>query len=219
MDTIRIMIVDDHSIVREGLKRLLEIDPGVKVITESAGGMECLESLEEIHPDVVFMDVKMPGISGIEITRLIKERHPQVKVIMLSIHDDEHFVTESIRAGANGYILKNAVKDQLIRAIHNVMEGKAFLDPSVTTTVLDRIRNGKDISSKESKHTLTKRELEVLELLVSGLKGNQISNDLNISEHTVRSHIKNIYRKLKVSSKSQAVVKAIQLGIVDRVTR
>jgi DNA-binding NarL/FixJ family response regulator len=128
------MIVDDHLVVREGLKQLLEIDTDIKVIGEASNGLECLGLLERVSPDIIFMDVKMPGISGIETTRLICQRYPNMKIVMLTIYGDGQYVTEALHAGAKGYILKKVKREELINVIHHVMENGAFLDPAVTTT-------------------------------------------------------------------------------------
>ncbi len=214
MSKIKVMIVDDHLIVREGLRRLLQLDEHIEVVSEASNGIECLNLVDASSPDIVFMDVKMPGISGIDTTRLIREKHPNVKVIMLTIHDDEELVTNAIRAGANGYVLKNALRHELVRAIHHVMKGQAFLDPSVTSPILDQIKQKKSCLHIDKEISLTRRELEVLQAIVSGLTDRQTAEVLHLSEHTVRSHTKSIYRKLGVSSRSQAAVQALRQGII-----
>lgn len=214
MSKIKVMIVDDHPVVREGLKQLLEISD-IEVVAVARSGFECLNLLGNTDPDIVFMDVRMPGISGIETTRLLCERHPNVKVIMLTIYPDDQYVKEAILAGAKGYVLKKVTREDLVRLIHHVMEDGAFLDPAVTGAVLSEIKKESVDIEPPEKAALTQRELEVLSQLVSGLKDRDIAEALTISEHTVKTHIKSIYRKLKVSTRAQAVVKAGQQGIIE----
>ena len=186
----------------------------MEVVAEASNGLECLNLVDDYGPDIVFMDVKMPGISGIHTTRLIRQKHADIKVIMLTIYDDDELVTDAIRAGASGYVMKNALLGDLMAAIHHVMKGQAFLDPAVTSTVLDQIKKEKSSGRTDDQTPLTRRELEVLQAIVLGLTDREIAKLLHISEHTVRSHIKRIYRKLSVSSRSQAAVQAIHQGIV-----
>ena len=211
---IKVMIVDDHLVVREGLKQLLEIDNDMKVIAEASTGLKCLELLEKVSPDLILMDVRMPGISGIETTRLISQKYPNVKVIMLTIYEDDQSVTEALQAGAKGYILKKVDREELIQVIRHVMEDRAFLDPTVAATVLNHFKRNEMPIKGEKKAQLTQRELEVLKWMAAGYTDHKIAESLYISEHTVRSHIKTLYRKMGVSSKSQAVVKAMHDKII-----
>lgn len=210
MSKIRVMIVDDHPVVREGLQQLMELDGAVEVVGKADSGLACLEMVDELSPDIVFMDIKMPGVSGLEATRLLCARHPHIKVIVLTIYDDEQYVAEAIQAGARGYVLKDVTSDELIDIIHRVHQEKAFLDPGITDKVLDSIKGG-----PTEKAGLTRRELEVLQGMIDGLTDRSIAETLCISGHTVRTHTKNIYRKLDVSSKPQAVARALQQGIIS----
>ena len=214
MKKIKVMIVDDHLVVREGLKQLLGIEDNIEVIAEAGSGLECLNLINKLNPDIIFMDIRMPGISGIETTRLICEKYPEIKVIMLTIYENEQYITESIQAGAKGYVLKNVKRDELTNIIQHVMRDQAFLDPSITARIFDHVRKDENVYESKTRTLLTLRELEVLRCLVSGHTDSIIAESLYISEHTVRSHIKNIYRKLKVSSRSQAVSKALQNRII-----
>ncbi|MEW5723873.1 MAG: response regulator transcription factor [Thermodesulfobacteriota bacterium] len=216
MAKIRVMIVDDHVIVREGIKQLLEIEPDIEVVAEAASGLECLDRLESHRPDVIFMDVRMPGISGIEATRLVLERHPEARVIMLTIYDDDEHVTDAIKAGAKAYILKKASRRELVDVVRHVVEDRAYLDPGVASSVFAQLRRGGTPAADIRQEPLTRRELEVLQRLVLGDTDRKIAQSLFISEHTVRSHLKSLYRKLGVSSKSQAVAKAVQDKIIDQ---
>jgi two-component system response regulator DegU len=211
---LKTMIVDDHLVVREGLKQLLEVDGEIQVIAEASNGLECLRQLDKQSPDLIFMDVRMPGISGIDTTRLIRQKYPRIKIIMLTIYDDDQYVTEAIQAGANGYVLKKVQRDELIQIIRLVMGNQAFLDPSVTAKVFNLLKGDKNGPESDEKVSLTHRELEILKGMVAGHTDRQIGDFLHISEHTVRSHIKSLYRKLRVSSKSQAVAKALKYEII-----
>jgi DNA-binding NarL/FixJ family response regulator len=204
-----IMIVDDHVMVREGLKQLLEVGGEFEVIAEASTGLECMQVLEKYSPDIIFMDVKMPGINGIETTRLVLQKYPSMKVIMLTIHDDEQYVTEAIEAGAVGFVLKKVTRDQLIDIISKVKEGIPFLDPSAAAAVFGHLRKKTGKADTNIKPRLTQRELEVLNALVNGHSDRGIGELLYISEQTVRSHLKSLYRKLDVSSRSQAVARAL----------
>ena len=212
---LKAMIVDDHLVVREGLKQLLEVDGEIQVIAEASNGLECLRQLEKHSPDLIFMDVRMPGISGIETTRLIHQKYPRIKIIMLTIYDDDQYVAEAIQAGANGYVLKKVQRDELVQIIQLVMGNQAFLDPLVTVKVFNRLKGEKNILDRDEKASLTNRELEILKGMVAGHTDRKIGDFLHVSEHTVRSHIKNLYRKLSVSSKSQAVAKALKYKIIQ----
>ena len=212
---LKTMIVDDHLVVREGLKQLLEVDDEIQVIAQASNGLECLRQLDKHSPDLIFMDVRMPGISGIETTRLIHQKHPRIKIIMLTIYDDDQYVTEAIQAGASGYVLKKVQRDELIQIIHLVMGNQAFLDPSVTAKVFDRLQGKMNSPERDGIMPLTQRELEILKEMVAGHTDREIGDSLHVSEHTVRSHIKSLYRKLRVSSKSQAVAKALQHKIIQ----
>ncbi|MBT8351109.1 MAG: response regulator transcription factor [Deltaproteobacteria bacterium] len=216
MHKIKVMIVDDQLIVREGLKKLLELSNNIEVVAEADNGLECIEIIEHESPDVIFMDIKMPGINGIETTRLIRQIPSSIKIIMLTIYDDPELVTNAIHEGANGYLLKNASRDKIIRCIKHVTQDDAFLDPLVTSSVLDHFKQNKTHSTKKKVALLTIREIEVLQEIVFGLFDRQIAHKLHISEHTVRSHIKNIFRKLGVSTRSQAAVKAVSQGLIQK---
>jgi DNA-binding NarL/FixJ family response regulator len=211
---LKAMIVDDHLVVREGLKQLLEVDGEIQVTAEASNGLECMRQLEKHSPDLIFMDVRMPGISGIETTRLIHQKYPRIKIIMLTIYDDDQYVTEAIQAGANGYVLKKVQRDELSQIIQVVMGNQAFLDPSVTAKVFNRLKGEKNTPERGERMSLTHRELEILKGMVAGHTDRKIGDFLHVSEHTVRSHIKSLYRKLRVSSKSQAVAKALKYKII-----
>ncbi len=212
MDRLKVMIVDDHLLVREGLRQLLEIEKDIEVVAEAGSGLECLEMMERVLPDLVFMDLRMPGISGIEACRVVCQRHPHVKVIVLTIYEDDRYVREAIQAGAKGYMLKKVGREELIRIVRDVMEDRVFLDPKVAPALFDHLKGGAGASERET--SLTQRELEILQHIASGKSDRTIAGSLHISEHTVRSHIKNLFRKLGVSTKAHAVAKAHGEGII-----
>jgi two-component system response regulator DegU len=212
MDKITVMLVDDHLLVREGLRQLLEIEEDIEVIAEAGSGLECLEMIEKAIPDLIFMDVRMPGVSGIETTRLVCQRYPQIKVILLTIYEDDQYVREAIKAGAKGYVLKKVGREELIGIVRDVMEDRVFLDPKLAPALFDHVKGGPDSPDKEA--SLTQRELEVLQQIAAGKSDRATAESLHISEHTVRSHIKNLFRKLGVSTKAHAVAKAHGEGIL-----
>lgn len=210
----RVVIVDDHLVVREGLRRLLEIGGDVEVVATVSSGLESLQVIEQMLPDIVFMDIKMPGINGIEITRLLATKHPSVRVIIMTIYDDAQYVTEAIKAGAKGYLLKNATREEFMNAVDQVLQGRAFLDSNVTAGLFHEVKKDAMPSPGTQNASLTARELEVLEAIVDGLKDRELADKLMISEHTVHSHVRNLFRKLNVSSRSQATRKALKLRLV-----
>ncbi len=216
MHKIRVMIVDDHVMIREGLKQLLGLEKDIAVVAEADSGLTCLKLLETHDTDIIFMDIKMPGINGIETTRLVCQKYPHVKVVMLTIYEDDQYVTSAIQAGAKGYVLKKVGRDELVDVIHNVVEDRAFLDTSVTASIFEKIKEKKRGLKGEAKPGLSRRELEVLKYLVEGFTDRKISGTLHISEHTVRSHLKSIYRQLRVRSRSQAVAKALQERMITK---
>lgn len=214
-DRIRIMVVDDHAIVREGIKALVELQEDIDVVAEASSSIECLKGLEVVLPDAVLMDLKMPGIDGIEATRLIKEKYPQIKVILLTNYDDEEYVLESIKSGADGYVLKNVKKGDLITIIRGVLQDRAFIDPTVTRKLFSRIQqSSKGEETTVTRPVLSQRELQILTHLVDGNPNKEIARAVHLSLDTVKSHLKSIYQKLGVHNRSQAVGVAIQRKLV-----
>ena len=214
MNKIKLMIVDDHEVVREGLKKLLEVYQEIEVVSTVENGKECLERLDQVSPDVVLMDISMPGLSGIEATRIACKKKPGLKVIMLTIYDDDQHVLKAVEAGASGYVIKNVRKEDLFKIIKKVSDGKSFLDPDVTTHILQMIREPRANPSDPKTHPFSERELEIMVVLAKGNSNQKIAEKLYLSEHTVKTHLKHIFKKLSVSSRSEAISKAIQLGII-----
>ena len=216
---IKVIIVEDHTIVREGLKLLLEVGEEIEVIGEAKDGFSCIDMLEKgLRPDIIFMDIRMPGISGIEATRLIMEKYQTIRIVMLTIYKDDHYIADSIRAGAKGYILKNVGRDDLMALIHQVMQEGACMDPAIATNIVSCMTTTDKDQTPKGKLHFTQRELEVLKGMVIGNTNRMISQSLFISEQTVKTHMKNIFKKLGVNSKSQAVVRAIQENIINPYT-
>lgn len=212
---IRVMIVDDHNVVRIGIRAYLETVPDIDVVGEAASGEEALTVVEQCHPDVILMDLIMPGMDGVETTQVIKKRFPTVQIIILtSYHEDEH-IFPAIRAGGLSYVLKDIDPDDLAEVIRKAQRGEAVLNSQVATRMVQEIRGGQ----KEELNPfteLTDREMEVLRLLATGKNNQEIAEALFISEKTVKTHLTNILSKLHLSDRTQAAVFAWQAGLIRR---
>ncbi len=212
---IKILICDDQEIVCEGLRRILETDPEFTLVGEAHNGQEALNQVASQHPDLVLMDLKMPVMNGIQATRKIRELHPQVQVLVLTTYTDDEWLFDAIRSGASGYILKDRPRRELIEAIKGTVAGEAYIDPAVARKVLTNVARTPQPKSQTSKISLSPREREILELLALGLSNADISQRLYLSEGTVRNYMSNLFAKLKVSDRTQAVVTALRLGLVN----
>lgn len=213
-ETIRVLIADDHAIVREGLRTILGFQEGVEVVGEASDGQEAVDLAQELLADVVLMDIRMSKLDGVEATRRIKAQNPQIGVIVLTNYDDDRYVFEGIEAGASGYLLKDIGADDLSEAIHRVARGESLMAPSVLRKVLDEFAHRAE--ERELPHEgLTPRELEVLQALARGLKNEEIAKELFITEKTVKSHLGSIFGKLGVNDRSQAILYAIKHKLVD----
>jgi DNA-binding NarL/FixJ family response regulator len=212
MSTIRALIVDDHPVTREGLRTALEMsDDAVVVVGEAGTGEEAVERARELVPDVVFMDVRMPGMDGIEATRRIREASPETKIILITIDESRGAVSEAIAAGVSGYLLKDASPDALVDAARNAVEGNAVIHPQLTKTFIEEAQAAGD----EPRTTpLSKREREILQKVADGATTRQVASDLGISPHTVKTHLERIFEKLGANDRAQAVAIAIRTGIV-----
>jgi len=208
-----IVLADDHRLVREGLRRLLEERKDFRVIGEATNGQQAVEIAEAERPDLVLMDISMPGLSGIDATRRICKNGSATKVLILSMHDNRSFVEEVLRAGASGYVLKDAAASDLLRAVDAVRSGDSFLSPSITQQVVDAIANPGDRSAA-SLESLTERERQVLTLIAEGLSSKQIAGQLGVSLKTVESHRANLMDKLDIHKVSGLVRFAIRAGLV-----
>lgn len=220
----KIIIVDDHQLFREGVKRILDFEDSFEVVAEGDDGTDIINLYANNLPDVVLMDINMPGKNGVEATADLIAQYPDAKVIMLSIHDDESYVTHALKSGALGYMLKEMDADQIVEAIKIVANGGSYLHPKVTKNLVAEFRR---LSEHENKgnfhqteirrpfHLLTKRECEVLQLLTDGQSNRAIGDTLFISEKTVKNHVSSILQKMNVNDRTQAVVTAIKNGWVE----
>jgi DNA-binding NarL/FixJ family response regulator len=202
MSPISLLIVDDHTLFRQGLVSLLLGEPGFRVVGEAADGEEALQLAAEVHPDVVLMDVKMPGMDGVETTRRLLETMPQVHVLMLTVSEEDESLLAAIQAGARGYILKNADADDLLKAIRNVHAGAAAISPAMAARLFQTLRAGA-LPSASLASPLTEREQAVARLLAQGASNRQIAEALVITENTVKTHVRNVLRKLELRSRGQ----------------
>ncbi|WP_421385524.1 response regulator [Bacillus salacetis] len=219
-----IVIIDDHQLFREGVKRILEFEPTFNVLAEGDDGSEAMELVEKHSPDVVLMDINMPEINGVEATQQLIEKHPDTKVIILSIHDDENYVSHALKTGALGYLLKEMDSEALIEAVKVVAAGGSYIHPKVTHNLINdyrRLANTQETGGfKQSEvrrplHLLTRRECEVLQMLADGKSNRGIGEALYISEKTVKNHVSNILQKMNVNDRTQAVVTGIKNGWVE----
>ena len=216
MTHIRLLLVDDHEVVRSGLRMLLEGQEDMEIVGEASSGLQALELATSIEPDVVVMDITLPDISGIEATRRIKEQQPNVRIVALTIHEDEQYFFEMLQAGAVGYVPKRAAPNDLITAIRAVYAGQIYVYPTLMKALVsDYLGRKREEPGKVDSDELTEREQEVLELLAEGESNDTISERLSISKHTVARHRENIMRKLGLHSKSELVKYAIRKGLIS----
>jgi two-component system, NarL family, response regulator LiaR len=215
LETIRILIADDHAFVREGTRRILEQEPDLEVVAEAGDGEETVKLACALKPDVALVDVAMPKLDGIEATRRIKAQCPAVAVLVLSAYDDDQFIFGLLEAGAAGYLLKSVRGQEIVDAIRAVHAGESVLHPSVARKVLNRFAgvSGKP-RERKSLDLLTEREMEVLKMVTKGLSNKDIAEGLCLSVRTVQGHLANIFNKLRVSSRTEAVVHALKEGWV-----
>jgi DNA-binding NarL/FixJ family response regulator len=210
---IRALIVDDHPVTREGLRTALELsDDVVTVVGEAASGEEAVEQARELTPDVVFMDVRMPGMDGIEATRRIRQAAPETKVILITIDESRGAISDAIQAGVSGYLLKDASPDALVDAARNAIEGNAVIHPQLTKTFIEEVRMADPDAPRTA--PLSKREREILQKVADGATTRQVATELGISPHTVKTHLERIFEKLSANDRAQAVAIAIRTGIV-----
>ena len=212
MDPIRILLAEDHKIVREGTRQLLEQAPELTVIGEAADGEEAVRLAAELRPDVVVMDVRLPGLNGIEATKAIKENHPDMPILILSAYDDDRYVFPLLDAGANGYLLKTTSGAELARAIRTVQAGETALDPHIAHKVVERLTHRQRYQGEGMAEGLTEREMEVLQTVAQGKSNREIGEALSISPHTVQVHVRNIFGKLDVNNRIEAVAYAVRQG-------
>ena len=214
-DKIRVILADDHALVRQGIRQFLEEADDIAVVAEAANGNEAVRLAEQHRPDVAVLDVQMPGMTGIEATRQIKARVPGVRVLILTAYDEDPYVFALLQAGANGYILKSADADDLLQAVRKVHRGESALSPEVTEKVVRQIQRGGPAQTGKQVEPLTPREIDVLRFAAQGLTNRAIGRELGISDRTVQGHLASTYAKLQVASRTEAVTKALQLGLIQ----
>lgn len=215
MKHIRVMLADDHTVFRQGLKSLLAYEEDIKVVGEAANGKEAIDFALQLHPDVIIMDINMPILNGLEATKKIKKELPKIKIVILTSQGDEKSIFSLIEAGTDGYLLKDVAAENLVSAIRDVNAGKSTLHPEVTQKLLSRFLHKTEPDKTKSLDILTEREIEVLKALAKGYSNQQIAEELYISQRTVQNHLHNIYNKLGINGRTEAVIYAIQEGIIS----
>lgn len=216
MDKIRVMIADDHTMMRHGLKQILELENDMTVIAQAPNGEEAIKLAKECNPDVILMDINMPGMNGLQAIKEIKEDNIPSKIIVLTIHDDREYLFKTIQMGAEGYVLKDAEPSVLVDAIRSVNNGQLYIQANMTKELVKEF-NKITLSdkAKNEETNLTAREMEVLELIAEGLINKEIAKRLYISEKTVKNHVSNIFRKLNVSDRTQAAIYAFKHNLTN----
>ncbi len=215
----RILLVDDHEVVRLGLRTLIDDQPEMEVVGEAGTAAEAVRAVERLRPDVVLMDIRMPGEGGIEATRQISERFPDTKVVMLTSFADDELVLRAIRAGAVGYVLKQVGNEELLRAVTAAARGEALLDPSVTSRLLSRVREAERKADEDAFRDLSDREMDVLAHLSKGKTNAEIGQILNLSEKTVRNYVSTMLEKLQLSNRIELATYAVEHHLFDRLGR
>ncbi|MGE5577406.1 MAG: response regulator [Syntrophothermus sp.] len=220
----RVLIADDHALLREGLRRVLEFESEIEVVGEAADGVQAVERARELRPDVVVLDINMPGLDGIEVTRRIKRECPAAQIVVLTIHDDDQYVFEVVKAGAQGYVLKDIEPGQIVEAIKTVRRGESYIPPNLMSKVLGEFKRmsgelaagaaAHDQAAEEGQGRLTEREQEILRAIAQGLTNREIADRFYISEKTVKNHVSNLLRKLHLTDRTQAAIYAIKNKLV-----
>jgi DNA-binding NarL/FixJ family response regulator len=220
---IRVLVADDHPVVREGLSAIVDVEDDIVVVGQAWDGVEALRQARALQPDVVLMDLKMPNMDGVAATGRIRAELPDTHVLILTTYADDEYIMAGVRAGARGYLLKDAPPDELVRAIRIVARGESLLQPVVAARVLDRLsalmdeegRGSESASRRAGEPGLTAREKEVLEMLAGGARNRDIAAALSISERTVKVHVANLMGKLEANTRTEAVARAIKLGLLS----
>jgi DNA-binding NarL/FixJ family response regulator len=211
-ETIRVILADDHAVVRKGIREFLETDDALTVIAEASNGEEALKLMRELRPDVAVLDIQMPGQSGIDVTRAARAARLPVGVLLLTAFDDEPYIRAALQSGANGYVLKTAEAQDIIEAVRAVHEGKSAIDPAIIRKLLTHM--GRPETQESPVEPLSERELEVLRLTAKGNTNKAIGAQLGISDRTVQGHLAKIYDKLHATSRTEAVMRAVTLGLI-----
>lgn len=213
MNSIKTIVVDDHSLMRQGLKKILELENDISVIGEASDGEEAINISLKKRPDVLLLDINMPKTNGIEVLRRLKDLGVESKIIMLTIHDDREYLFETVNIGADGYVLKDSESETLIKAIRDVYNGKSYIQPSLATLLVKEYGSKDHAQNKSKKDSLTRREYEVISLIAEGLNNREIAEKLFISEKTVKNHVSNIFKKIEVNDRIQAAIFAYKNNI------
>ncbi len=213
MSPISVILADDHAVVRKGIREFLEEEEDILVVAEAADGLEARALIEQHQPDVAILDIRMPQATGIEVTRWIRDRQVPVGVLILTAYDDDPYVLAALQAGANGYVLKTAEADEIVAAVRAVREGQSALDPVIARKLMARLTGSLPLD--QPVETLTPREHEILAWVAQGLTNRAIGLQLGISNRTVQGHLANVYAKLQVSSRTEAVTKGLQFGLIQ----
>ncbi len=214
MEPIKIVIADDHRMVREGIKQLLELEGDISVIGEAGDGVTCLNVIEDLNPEVVLLDINMPQMNGLQVLQKLKENKCSSRILILTIHNEIEYLMKAVDIGVDGYILKDSESDVLRKAIFAVNSGESYIQSELASLLKEKLENS-DKGVFEEESILTKREMEVLRLLTEGLFNKEIAYHLSISEKTVKNHVSNIFKKISVSDRTQAAVYAIRNNIVE----
>ncbi|MFJ8715919.1 response regulator [Streptomyces violaceus] len=210
----RVVVVDDQTVVREGIVMLLGLLPGIEVVGAAGDGEEAVRLVAELAPDVVLMDLRMPRCDGVEATRRIRAQHPRTQVVVLTTYADDESLFPALAAGARGYLTKDADGDEIVRAVHSVLSGEAGLSPSIQRRLLERLADPRPAAPAEAPDGLTVRETEVLVLIADGLSNQEIGRRLHVSTATVKTHINNLFTKAGIKDRAQAVRYAYEKGLV-----
>ncbi len=213
MIEISIVIADDHSMIREGLKQLLELEGDIKVVGEAGDGKQCLEVVRKKKPDVLLLDINMPEMNGLQVLEELKMQKSDVKVLILTIHNEIEYLLKAVEIGIKGYVLKDSESSLLKKAIYQIYKGDTFIQPSLTPLLRQSLARKE--SGEKDENALTKREIQVLKLLAEGMYNREIGEQLFISEKTVKNHVSSIFKKIGVSDRTQAAVYAIKNSIVE----
>jgi DNA-binding NarL/FixJ family response regulator len=213
---INVMLVDDHEVVLEGLIRILEKQGGIKIVTVARSAEEALEKIVRFPVDVIIVDIQLPGMNGIELIRSVKSAYPEIEAITLTVYDDEQLAKQAIKAGAIGYVIKDAAKDELVKAVRAAAKGESLISTSVARKLIEEMTepSARKKKKEEGLEELSQREVDVIKLMTRGYSNRQIADILFISEHTVKVHIRNIFRKIGVADRTNAVLWALERGVV-----
>ncbi|MDO8634840.1 MAG: response regulator transcription factor [Dehalococcoidia bacterium] len=215
MEKITILLADDHAVLREGMRRLLEQHKDMVVLAEAADGEQAVKLVAEVLPNVVLMDIVMPGLNGVEATKLIKKQNPGTAVLILTAYEDERYILGLLEAGVAGYLLKSATGEEIVKAIRAVHAGESVLHPTVMAKLLARAaRSFTELTPQPGKSELTEREMSVLQLAARGMSNKELAQQLNLAMPTIKSHLVNIFNKMGVASRTEAVLLALKKGWV-----